>query len=164
MVYKVNRNTSFEYLGYIIDPYLCCNYSLIVQIFNKNGLQINDVVGDCCQLGVLCNQYPFDACQTVKFNIYESSTKQILVPLLKVKKFIFFKLKLILNFSFFSYLVISKLFKSAYLWRYNKLQSIISSKYRIRIETSHFICSFVYKIFNFYTFNLSKNILIILDF
>jgi hypothetical protein len=58
-----------EFIGKIVNPFLCCACNLINEIYDKHGNKKFVVDGSCCQLGLWCKGYPCSACETIDFDL-----------------------------------------------------------------------------------------------
>lgn len=63
------------YLGKIRNPYTCCD--LEMEVFDNNNEVCYILTGSMCQLGILCPKCPYDACQTVDFEIRDKHKNKI---------------------------------------------------------------------------------------
>lgn len=73
-----------KYLGKIVDPWDCCHYSF--KVLDEEDKEMYIVKANCCQLGFQCGQFPYEACQTIKFDILEPSGDAVVGQLIKKGK------------------------------------------------------------------------------
>lgn len=73
-----------KYLGKIVDPWDCCHYSF--KVLDEEDKEMYIVKANCCQLGFQCGQFPYEACQTIKFDILEPSGDTVVGQLIKKGK------------------------------------------------------------------------------
>eukprot|EP00178_Gracilaria_changii_P017385 TRINITY_DN49697_c0_g1_i1.p2 TRINITY_DN49697_c0_g1~~TRINITY_DN49697_c0_g1_i1.p2 ORF type:complete len:150 (+),score=27.32 TRINITY_DN49697_c0_g1_i1:550-999(+) len=71
------------YMGKIVDPWDCCNYSF--KIYDEENKVIFTIVASCCQLYFWCN-LPCEKCQRVEFTIKQEETENVLGMLTKIGK------------------------------------------------------------------------------
>jgi len=73
-----------KYLGKIVDPYDCCHYTFHVK--DEDDKLVYKIVANCCQLGFMCPQCPYSACQTINFEIKEGEGDNVVGTLVKTGK------------------------------------------------------------------------------
>jgi hypothetical protein len=79
----VEKNAN-EFIGKIYFPYNFCDYHF--DIFDKHNVQKYTIVANCCQCGLLCGNYPCEACETVEFVIFGHDGKSVVGHLTKKNK------------------------------------------------------------------------------
>lgn len=80
----LTENGQNTYLGKVMDPYDCCNYSFKVLDQSDNVKFV--VEADCCQLGLCCQGCPCEPCEKVIFNLWRGDKQIPDQPLVKLGK------------------------------------------------------------------------------
>lgn len=78
------ENGQNMYLGKIQDPYDFCNRNFL--IFDKDDQEIYKIEAGCCQLGIICQGFPCQSCEFVKFGLTDLRTGEEEAPLVKKNK------------------------------------------------------------------------------
>lgn len=77
----LTENGQNIYLGKIVDPYDCCNYSFKVYDDSDNLRFVAEA--ECCQLGLIC-KCPCESCERVTFKLWRGDKEREEQPLMKL--------------------------------------------------------------------------------